>query len=170
MESLKNISIRGRMAYLICLFENLLLHYNCNKEEWGWILEKLWSYTKLQYLDAWMYELAEYMPNSILEDTTMEDAEYITEKEYKYLYNLYSNSNQEILCFLKIIFECGTCELYSKLYDYSPDTLKKIEQAMDIIEKNNIDSVDVKSFEKYSFSECDGWGNCFENKQLSKFI
>lgn len=169
MEVLKNISIRGRMAYLICLFENLLLYYNCNKEEWKWILEKLWSYTKVQYLDDWLYELAEYMPNSILEDT-IEDAEYITEKEFKYLYKLYSNSNQEILLFLKIIFECGTCELYSKLYDYSSNTLKKIELAIDIMKKNNIDLVDIKLFERYSFNECDGWGNCFENTQLSKFI
>ena len=61
MEELKNISIRGRMAYLISSFENVLLHYNCNKEEWRWLLEKLWSYTKIQYIDDWMYELAEYM-------------------------------------------------------------------------------------------------------------
>ena len=98
------------------------------------VLEKLWSYTKIQYIDDWMYELAEYMPNSILEDT-MEDAEYITEEEFKYLHRLYSNSNQEIHLFLKIIFECGTCELYSKLCDYSINTLKKIEQAVDIMKK-----------------------------------
>ena len=53
MEELKNISIRGRMAYLISSFENVLLHYNCNKEEWRWLLEKLWSYTKIQYIDDW---------------------------------------------------------------------------------------------------------------------
>ena len=157
------------MAYLISSFENVLLHYNCNKEEWRWLLEKLWSYTKIQYIDDWMYELAEYMPNSILEDA-VEDAEYITEEEFKYLHRLYSNSNQEIHLFLNIIFECGTCELYSKLCDHSINTLKKIEQAVDIMKKNNVDLVDIKPFEKYSFNECRGWGNCFENNKLSKFI
>lgn len=169
MEVLKYISIRGRVAYLLCLFENVLLHYNCNTEEWRWMLEKLWSYTTIKYLDDWMYELSEYMPNSVLEDT-IDDAEYITESEYKDLYNLYSNSNQEILCFLQIIFECGTCELYSKIYDYSLNTSKKIKQANDIIKKNNINSVDIACFEKYLFSECDGWGICFENTHLSKLI
>lgn len=72
--------------------------------------------------------------------------------------------------FLNIIYECGTCELYSKLYNHSPDTLKWLDQAIDILNKNNIDLVDIKPFEKYLFSECDGWGNCFEDKQLSKFI
>ena len=109
------------------------------------------------------------MPNSILEDP-MEDAEYITEEEFKYLHRLYSNSNQEIHLFLKIIFECGTCELYSKLCDYSINTLKKIEQAIDIMKKNNVDLVDIKSFKKYSFNECNGSGNCFDNNKLSKFI
>lgn len=166
---IKNISIRGRMAYLICLFEKLLVYYNCDKGEWRRLLEKLWAYTNIRYLDDWMYELAEYMPNSILEDT-IDDVEYITKKEFEYLYKLYSKSEQEILVFLNIIYECGTCELYSKLYNHSPDTLKWLDQAIDILNKNNIDLVDIKPFEKYLFSECDGWGNCFEDKQLSKFI
>ena len=50
------------------------------------------------------------------------------------------------------------------------NTLKKIEQAVDIMKKNNVDLVDIKPFEKYSFNECSGWGNCFENNKLSKFI
>ena len=169
MEILKNISIRGRVAYLICSFEQLLLYYNCDKAEWMGILQKLWTYTNVQYLDDWLYELAEYMPNSIFEDT-MEDAEYITEDEFNYLYNLYSKTSQDILLFLEIIFKCGSCELYTKLYDDSPSTLKKIKEGLDILDKNNIALVDVYPFEKYSFNEYDGWGECFEGKTLSVFL
>lgn len=168
-DALKNVSIRGRVAYLICLFENLLLYYKYNMEEWKWILEKLWSYTKIQYIDDWMYELAEYMPNSILEDD-MEDAEYITKEESEKLYTLYSNSNTEVLWFLKIIYECGTCEIYSRLCDYSINTLQKVEQAMELLRKKGIELADAKPFEAYSFNEGNGWGNCFENRNLSKFI
>lgn len=169
METFRDISIRGRMAYLICSFEKLLLHYNCNKEEWRNILEKLWKYTSMQYLDEWLYELAEYMPNSILEDT-MEEAEYITEYEFEYLNIVYRKTSQDILLFLEIIFKCGTCDLYTKLYDDSPNTLQKVEEAIDILKRNNIDLVDVKPFEKHSFHECNGWGNCFDGKQWSVFI
>ena len=97
-----------------------------------------------------MYEIAEYMLNSILEDT-MEDAEYITEKEFKYLYKLYSNSNQEILLFLKIIYEFGTCEAYSRLCDYSPNTIKILDTAIDILKSHNIDLVDIEPFEKLKY-------------------
>ena len=63
----------------------------------------------------------------------------------------------------------GLYYLYSST-NYSINTLKKIEQAVDIMKKNNVDLVDIKPFEKYSFNECSGWGNCFENNKLSKFI
>lgn len=47
MKTLKDISIRGRMAYLICLFENLLLYYNCNKEEGHLLFSKNYSVFRL---------------------------------------------------------------------------------------------------------------------------
>lgn len=169
MENFKSISIRGRMAYLICSFEQLLLYHNCEKEKWVNILQKLWSYTNVQYLDDWLYELAEYMPNSILEDTS-EDAEYITEDEFNHLYRLYSKTSQDILLFLEIIFKCGSCELYSKLYDESPRTLMKVKEGMDILNMNGITLVDVNLFVRFSFDTCDGWGECFEGKDLSVFL
>lgn len=169
MEKLKYVSIRGRVAYLICLFERLLLYYKCGKEEWCLVLEKLWKYTNTQYLDDWMYELAEYMPDSILEDT-LEGAEYISESEYEYLYTVYSKASHEILCFLKSIFECGTCELYSRLDDYSPSTLSIIEEARNLLKVNGIEVIDTKTFEKYSFDQYSDWGNCFEGKELSIYI
>lgn len=85
MEIFKQISIRGRMAYLIRSFEKMVLHYNFEREGWIMVLEILWAYTSTECLEDWMYEVAEYMPNSILEDT-MEDAEYITENDFKHLY------------------------------------------------------------------------------------
>ena len=168
-DELKNISIRGRMAYLLCSFENLLLYYDCDKDEWKPVLEKLWAYTKMEYLDDWMYEIAEYLPNSILEDT-MEDAEYITEIEIHTLYKLYNKTSQEIQSFLSIIYECGTHELYGRLCDNSPDTLKLVEEARNILKTQNINLLDFSDFKKYTYQECGGWGTCFEGSLLSKFI
>ncbi len=166
MEMLKDISIRGRMAYLICSFERLLIHTGINIEEWEMVLDKLWAYTSVDYIDDWMYELAEYMPNCILEDT-MDDVEYITEKEYDYLYGLYRKTAQDVLLFLKIIFECGTCEIYARVCDHSPDTLRKVDEAIQILNRNKVKLLEVKSFEKFKYSECDGYGEHFDGKELS---
>lgn len=168
-EELKNISIRGRIAYLVMSFENLLLYFECDKDEWKLVLEKLWAYTQVEYLDDWMYEIAEYLPSSIMEDT-IEDAEYITENEFNTLYKLYSKTNQEIQSFLEIIYECGTHEIYSRLCDNSPMTLKFVEEATDILKTKKINLVDVSELEKYTYQECGGWGTCFDGRFLSKFI
>lgn len=166
MMSLEKISIRGRMAYAICLFERLLLYYKCNKQDWIWILEKLWAYTSVEYLDDWMYEFAEWLPDSILEDG-LDDFEFITREEYEHLYKLYNRSCLEIRLFIKIIFELGSIDLYSKLTDNSPNTLKKLEEAIDIFKANNINVISIEPFKKYSFEECNGWGERFDGRSLS---
>lgn len=166
MDSLINISIRGRMAYGICLFERLLLHYKCEKQDWTGLLEKLWMYTSMQYLDDWMYEFSEWLPDSILEDS-FDDFEFITKEEYEYLYKLYNKSCLEIRVFIKIIFELGSVDLYSKITDNSPNTLNKLEEAINIFKMNSINIIPIEPFKKYSFWERNGWGERFDGRSLS---
>ncbi|MBO4997319.1 MAG: hypothetical protein J6D02_04905 [Lachnospira sp.] len=165
-EVFKNISIIGRVAYLICLFERLLLYYKCDKEEWKIVLEKLWSVTTVQYMDEWMYEFAEYLPDSILEDT-MDDAEYITESDFNYLNKVYSKTPRDILLFLEIIFDCQSVELYTTIYDDSPGTLEKVEEGINMLKAHNIEIISAEPFRKYSFKESGGWGKSFDGKSLS---
>lgn len=169
MEQFKDISIRGRVAYLICSYEKLLLYFNYDKNDWTSLLEKLWSYTSIQYIDEWMYELAEYMPNSILNDT-FDGCEYIVEDDFYRLRDLYRQTNNDVLHFLDLIYQCATLEIYSKICDYSPLTIDIIQVAEDILVNNNISLVDVHSFRTYSFRYCNGWGEPFNGKQLSLFI
>lgn len=169
MEIFKQISIRGRMAYLIRSFEKMLLHYNFEREGWIMVLEILWAYTSTECLEDWMYEVAEYMPNSILEDT-MGDAEYITENDFKHLYELYNKVPQNIHLFLQIIFECGTCEIYSRIRNGSPRTLRKVDEAINVLKMNNIDLIDTTPFKIYKYSECDGWGERFDGKKISEIL
>lgn len=157
MMDFKEISIRGRMAYLLCVFERLLLQYKCRKEDWKILLEKLWKYMNIEYLDDWMYELAEYMPNSVLFDSyASDDCEFITAEEFAFLHNLYNKSCQEIITFLRIIFELGTMEIYERLVNNSSDTIKKLQEGVNIALNEGIELPDKSEFEKYKYSECDG--------------
>lgn len=169
IEIIKNISIRGRVAYLICLFERLLLYYKCDKEEWKIVLEKLWAYTDAEYLDEWIYEFAEYLPDSILEDT-MDDAEYITENDFYFLNKVYSKTAQDVLLFLRIIFNCASDEIYSTIYDDSPYTLKRVCEGIRILKTHRINIVSIEPFRKYSFKDLKGWGERFDGKSLSIFL
>ncbi len=165
----RQISIRGRMAYLLCIFENLLIYFKCDKEDWRWILEKLWQYTNIEYLDDWMYEIAEYMPESVIEDNT-DGIEYITENELAKLKNLYSNNPIEINKMLRIIFELGTIDLYSKLEDGSPETLAKLQEGIDIAMKMEIHLPNKAEFERYSYTMGNGWGIPFDGKEFSLYL
>lgn len=166
MKDLEAISIRGRMAYVICLFERVLIYYNYDKQDWVKVLEKLWEYTSVEYLDDWMYEFAEYLPESILEDS-LDDFEFITREEYEHLHKLYNASSTDVLHFIKLMFEIGSIDLYSKLVDNSPNTLEKIEEAVELLKENEIDNISIEPFKQYSFKERNGWGERFDGRSLS---
>ena len=137
MYEFQKISIRGRMAYLVCSFKKLLIYYNCDIADWNIILDKLWKYTSVEFVDDWMYEMAEYLPNSIMEDE-YKDVEYITEEEFFICKRLYSNVADDIKDMLQIIFELGTCEIYGKLINNSVNTLEKLNEGLLLLKKNNI--------------------------------
>lgn len=166
MKDLEVISIRGRMAYVICLFERVIIYYNYDKQDWVKVLEKLWEYTSVEYLDDWMYEFAEYLPESILEDS-LDDFEFLTTEEYEHLYKLYNESSTDVCHFIKLMFELGSIDLYSKLVDNSPNTLEKIEEAVALLKGNEIEIISIEPFKQYSFKERNGWGEKFEGRSLS---
>lgn len=49
----------------------------------------------------------------------------------------------------------------------SPNTLKKLQEAIDIYEANNINIIFIEPFRKYSFQERNGWGERFDGRSLS---
>lgn len=169
MDDLTKISIRGRMAYLLCVFENILVFFKCEKKDWNWILDKLWQYTSIEYLDDWMYEIAEYMPESVMEDNT-DDIEYITESELKRLKDLYKNNPAEVNKMLRIIYEAGTIDLYTRLQNGSQNTLVKLQEGIDIAIKTGVKLPDISEFEKYRFIEGNGWGFPFDGKKYSLYL
>ena len=128
-------------------------------------MEKLWKFTIVEYIDDWTYEMAEYLPDSIMEDS-MEDAEYITEEEFVFCKQLYSNAAADIKKMIQIIFELGTCEVYGNIINNSIHTLEKIKEGILLLKKNNIPLIDVAPFKKYKFSDNNGWGLPFDRNEL----
>lgn len=44
---LKQISLKGRVAYSIACFENTLFFLNYNTDDWKMVLEYLWQFTSI---------------------------------------------------------------------------------------------------------------------------
>lgn len=111
----KDISLRGRVAFAISCFENTLLSLNYNVNEWKPVLEYLWGFTSIRYLDDWNDIVAEIMPENLLEFRTYEEHEFevLDEENFKYLYNLYQNIDEKIDVIITLIYNVGISHAYS---------------------------------------------------------
>ena len=164
-KQLKNVSIKARVSFGICCLEKTLIHYGCTLEKWRWVLEKLWEYTSIEYLDDWYYEIAELLPDSLLEVNTYrsEEFEYVTKDQFLFLSNLYrAESNQTINQIFRLVFEMGTIDLYSKLENFAPNSLNCLEKIENIMNQNNIEMPPIMSQTNHSFKENNGWGESFD--------
>lgn len=169
-EKFKNTSVKARVAYGICCLEKTLIHYNCTLEKWKWVLEKLWKYTSIEYLDDWYYEMAEFLPDSFLEGDQYnpEEFEYITEEQFYILLEIYTTeSNQVISQIFRLVFEMGTIDMYSKLENFAPNSLNCLEKINSIMYQNGIELPSITNQNKYSFRDNNGWGKSFEGKEES---
>jgi hypothetical protein len=89
------------------------------------------------------------------------DLEYLDEKDFWELNKLYKNANQVILRIIDITYYIGIKDLYSSIVDGSQDTLRYLQEIIDLMEQNNIPLPDEKLFGKFPISENEGWGREF---------
>ena len=166
-----NISIRGRMAYCISCFENVLLQYGYDKEKWEFVLEQLWSFMNVEYVGDWFYQTAEILPECILEDEYNEDSyEFIDKRQFNELYKLYADTCKVIKQIIRLIFELGSRELYGRIQGCSESTIVVVEKVVKLCEKENIQLPDMADYKKYSFYVNGGWGGDFDGRKLSKIL
>ncbi|GAA4275919.1 hypothetical protein [Aquimarina mytili] len=162
-----NISIRGRVAYAIICLENAIRFYEKENLDWLYIFNLLWAYTKDE-VGNWHYPMAESTPKSIMFDAdySSKEMEYIDRDEYEKLSLLYKNSNNTINYIIDKLFEIGTRDLYSSIINNSPDTLKYLQEIIDVMEERGITLPNIKFFQKFPISENEGWGRKFLREDI----
>ncbi len=167
-----NISIRGRATYCISCLENALLHYGYDFQEWKFVLEHLWNFMNVKYVDNWFYQTADIVSEFLLEDIEYDEEEFelIDEKKFHELYELYNCTNEIIKDFIKLIFDLVSVELYGRIQGYSEGTIVIVEKVIQLCKKENIQLPDIADYKKYRFSINDGWGEDFEGRKLSKIL
>lgn len=165
----KNISLSGRVAFGISCFENILLSLNYNVNDWRIVLEYLWEFTSVKYLDDWNAIVLEITPDNLLEFSAYEehDFEYLDEKNFEYLYKLYQNVNEKIDVVMTAIYNIGTSHVYSVIEGYGQRSLDELEILLNYMTKSNIPLPDIKPFERFSITENRGWGDKFDGRSIS---
>lgn len=172
IEQFSNISLRGRVAYAISCLENMIsaLEYDIN--DWEIVLNYLWTFTDIRYLDDWNEIIVEVIPENLLEFETYEEQKFahLSKEEYLYLRKLYKSCDLSIHILIREIFELGISHAYSVIEGHGKNSLKCMEQIILFMEKNQFPLPDVRLFLMYSFEENRGWGNRFNGKRISKLL
>lgn len=172
IEQFKHISLRGRVAYGIICFENILIALNYDPNDWKIVLNYLWEFTSIPYLDDWNETIVELIPENLMEFKTYEEEEFerLSKDEYLYLYKLYQNIDSSIDIVLRDIYELGISHAYSVIEGYGESSLNSLQKIIDFMIDNNFSLPDIESFLKYSIKENRGWGDKFDGIELSKFL
>lgn len=168
----KKISLNGRVSYGISCFENTLVHLNYNVSDWKMILEYLWEFTSIEYLDDWSGIVSEIIPENLLEFKTYEehDFEYLDENNFKYLYRLYQNIDEKIDFVMTAIYNIGCAHAYSGIVGCGEESLEELGILIDYMIKSNIPLPDIGPFIRFSITENKGWGNKFDGKSISSIL
>ncbi len=166
IKNLKQISIRGRVAFAIQSLENALedteiTDYSLMDK----VLNFLKTYTHTQYIDQWEEKANELAPFLIFdeEDFIEEDFSHINKEEYIRLKNLYTSLPSYITDLIDCVIGIGTANLYGGTQKYSPLSYKHVLNLINILKENNIPIPPVDNYKKYPFkTEDEGWGECFK--------
>lgn len=172
MDKFKYVSMRGRVAYGISCLENALLSFKYDFNDWKIVLNYLWEFTSIQYLDDWNDAAVELIPENLTEFRTYEEHEFerLSKQEFEYLYNLYQNIDVSIDKLIRGIYDLGISHVYTEIEGYGEGSLNSLERLVNFMLINNFRLPSIEPFLKYSIKENGGWGNKFDSRNLSKII
>ncbi|WP_339284244.1 hypothetical protein [Paenibacillus sp. FSL R5-0486] len=172
IEQIKLVSFRGRVAYGISCFENILMVLKYNPNDWRGGLEYLWGFTSTQYLDDWIDVIVELIPENLMEFSLYDENEFerLSEDEFVYLSKLYLNIDNTIVIILRKIYELGISHAYSVIEGYGESSLNSLQKIIFFMNQNNFPLPDIQSFLIYSIKENRGWGDKFDGIKVSKII
>lgn len=192
----ENISIRGCVAYGICCLENALEHYKIHGEGWNFLLKKLWWYTELSAesnpainnclpLERWWALISELLPRRHehigwdmreLRAQLYCDEDLPDPKDLDLLLESYKQTNKNINMLVEDVFDIGTNDLWAGIGKTSPDTLRPLQELIDLMYDQQIQLPPIEPFKQYVFHK-EGWdydlhafGEMFDGTQYSKFV
>ncbi|MEW4371842.1 hypothetical protein [Paenibacillus kandeliae] len=167
----KSVSIRGRVAYGICCFENVLLSLDYHSEDWKIVLRHLWRFMSEPLLDDCFSVMVELIPDNLTETPVYdEDFEQITNEEYLALYQLYQNIDEFITVLLRDIYYICAVHAYSSIVGYGKESLNSLQDLICHMNERNFPLPDYVRFLEFSLEEDDKWGKDFDGTKLSKIL
>ena len=173
---LDNVSMVGRLAYLIMCCESYLKNKYPEKD-WSFVAKNMWEATSSEYWEKWTDKYVVFIPSVLFEYPEYNEeglGETFTPEQYEMVKCLYSGltkgiENDKTDCFARIVSApFNFCNAYdgAGIGDGS-EGYALIDEVESILLENNIPLPDYHKVEFTPFSEFNGWGNEFDGTHLS---
>ena len=164
-----NISVFGRVAYAIMCFERYVTSKYPNTD-FRAAAEIMWSIVDgSNYLDESSYRYIEIVPECLFESDSYNnsDFEYLTQSEYDNFSDMLNRNDKSLNTLMQSIYDIAMSYAYTVVEQGAPITIPILNRIDAILSKDGIDLPDKSILSKYTPTDSDGLGDCFDGRYLS---
>ncbi len=168
---IKELSIRGRVAYLIMCFEKYVVTKYPNRD-WNPVDDMMWKICDdSDYIDNSAYRYMEIIPEYLYEfDTYKEsDFEYLSNNDYEMFKSIIPINDAGLDTIMHSIYDVAMEYAYTAIPDGAPNTVPYIESVLNLLHEENIEPPSISCVEKYTDKE-HWWGHAFDGRYLSIIV
>ena len=173
-----NISMNGRMAYVIMCVESYLKK-SYPEKDWGLISEAMWKATNMNWGD-WTELYCAYIPEVIFQYSSYDSNELsssYSKEVYNQLLSLYSgltggredDDSDELNYMINKPFEMAMVYEGTGIGD-GIESVEIIQKTERILINHKIELPDIERISFSSINELNGWGNDFDGTFLSVIL
>ncbi len=169
IDDFSEISVKGKTAYAILCFEEYI-KVKYPDTDMTPVLELMWK-IPWQPLDNYTYKYVEILPECLFEfDSYNNEFEEISEKEFNMFREILNNTDKDLNELMKRIYDIVSAYEGTIITDNGQEASHYLEEAVKVLEKNNIPLPDIKKVSSYSSNECDGWGKSIYPQGISSIL
>ena len=168
-----NISIRGRVTYLIMCFERYVTQ-KYPERNWVSVDDMMWKICDdSDYIDRSAHRYIEIIPEYLYEFKTFEESDFdcLSKEDYEMFKSIIPKDDSELNTIMDSIYAVTMEYAYGAIPKGAPDTIHYIQEVEDVMKKNNIELPDFSSIEKFTVKnvadEGHWWGHVFDGRYLS---
>lgn len=166
-ESLKLISIRGRVSLAIYMLEKTLKSFDIKGKGLELYIAKIKEFTEAEDLGLWHEEIKKLTPEYILNIPYSQEKYDLAKDDYEKIYSDYSKLSSDFLKILELTAWVGISNIYGGTGSHSQTTLDYLLDVLQITADLGVSAPNLDTFLHYKYSEKKGWGKTFNyNREL----
>lgn len=168
VNSFEDISLRGRMAYVIMCAERYALAKKPNAE-WRPVFKDLWSIAEDVMWDDWSDRVMDLLPECIYKIDAYDPDEFswLDEDGFKQLKKLYADMGDDWAHILRNLIDMEEVYAYASIPGAGSESIMLVEEVVELMRNCGIDVPDADQVSFSSFDDNDGRGKPFDAKRLS---